>query len=83
MFCICIAMFFVFCEIKYTIFNDAKKYILYMLLFVGLEARGFLFGPQIASNLGKPFVPIRKKGKLPGKCISVESSKEYGKVGIL
>ncbi|KHJ95126.1 putative adenine phosphoribosyltransferase [Oesophagostomum dentatum] len=35
----------------------------------GLEARGFLFGPIIAISLGVPFVPIRKKGKLPGECI--------------
>nr|XP_047145630.1 adenine phosphoribosyltransferase [Hydra vulgaris] len=45
---------------------------------VGLDARGFLFGPMIALSLEKPFLPIRKKGKLPGKCISIESSKEYG-----
>ena len=31
----------------------------------GLESRGFMFGTPIAYNMGKPFVPIRKKGKLP------------------
>eukprot|EP00055_Hartaetosiga_balthica_P018519 m.134672 g.134672 ORF g.134672 m.134672 type:complete len:183 (+) comp9670_c0_seq1:74-622(+) len=46
---------------------------------VGLDARGFLFGPVLASRLGASFVPIRKKGKLPGECISIESVKEYGK----
>ncbi|VDK44806.1 unnamed protein product [Anisakis simplex] len=44
----------------------------------GLEARGFLFGPQIAIALNVPFVAIRKKGKLPGKTISQEYAKEYG-----
>ena len=47
---------------------------------VALEARGFLFGPSLASRLQLPFVPIRKKGKLPGECLSVEYVKEYGKV---
>lgn len=45
---------------------------------IGLEARGFLIGPIIAVNLGVQFIPIRKKGKLPGICISVSSTKEYG-----
>uniref|UniRef100_A0A9J2PW58 Adenine phosphoribosyltransferase n=2 Tax=Ascaris TaxID=6251 RepID=A0A9J2PW58_ASCLU len=44
----------------------------------GLEARGFLFGPQIAVALNVPFIPIRKKGKLPGKTITQSYSKEYG-----
>jgi len=45
---------------------------------VGLDARGFLFGPIIALRLGAAFVPIRKAGKLPGKCISASYEKEYG-----
>eukprot|EP00794_Sanderia_malayensis_P018884 gene18884-20785_t len=45
----------------------------------GLDARGFLIGPMVANESGKPFVPIRKGGKLPGKVISRESVKEYGK----
>jgi len=45
---------------------------------VGLDARGFLFGPIIALRLGAAFVPIRKKGKLPGDCTRVEYMKEYG-----
>uniref|UniRef100_A0A915HRG4 Adenine phosphoribosyltransferase n=1 Tax=Romanomermis culicivorax TaxID=13658 RepID=A0A915HRG4_ROMCU len=44
-----------------------------------LEARGFLFGPQVAIKLGLPFVPIRKAGKLPGEVHTMEYSKEYGK----
>lgn len=49
---------------------------------VGLDARGFLLGFAISAELGIPFVPIRKKGKLPGKCRSFEYSLEYG-TGIL
>lgn len=51
-------------------------------LLPGLDARGFLIGPSIAVNLNKPFIPVRKQGKLPGKCYSVESTKEYGKVSL-
>ncbi|XP_033122840.1 adenine phosphoribosyltransferase-like [Anneissia japonica] len=45
---------------------------------VGLEARGFLFGPLVAQKLGIGFVPIRKKGKLPGECCQVSYTLEYG-----
>ncbi|KAF8974234.1 phosphoribosyltransferase-like protein [Flammula alnicola] len=45
---------------------------------VGLDARGFLFGPIIALRLGAAFVPVRKAGKLPGQCISASYEKEYG-----
>ena len=44
----------------------------------GLDSRGFLFGNAMALAVGKPFVPIRKKGKLPGVCRSVSYSLEYG-----
>lgn len=47
---------------------------------VGLEARGFVLGPAVAIGLGIPFVPIRKKNKLPGDCYSVSYEKEYGPV---
>jgi len=43
-----------------------------------LDARGFLLGPTIALRLGAAFVPVRKKGKLPGPCASVSYEKEYG-----
>lgn len=43
------------------------------------ESRGFLFGPIIALQLNIPFIPIRKKGKLPRATISVEYDLEYGK----
>jgi len=45
---------------------------------VGLEARGFLFGPPLALELGLPFVPVRKRGKLPGAVRSVTYQLEYG-----
>lgn len=45
---------------------------------VGLESRGFLFGPSLALRLGAAFVPVRKKGKLPGPCETEGFQKEYG-----
>ena len=47
---------------------------------VGLDARGFLLGPTIALRLGAAFIPVRKQGKLPGKCIQASYEKEYGVV---
>ncbi len=45
---------------------------------VGTESRGFIFGMPIAYEMGKPFVPARKKGKLPCETISVSYDLEYG-----
>ncbi|KAJ2095533.1 adenine phosphoribosyltransferase, partial [Coemansia sp. S142-1] len=45
---------------------------------IGLDARGFLFGPLIAIKLGVAFAPVRKRGKLPGEVVSVTYMKEYG-----
>ena len=45
---------------------------------VGAESRGFIFGVPIAYNLHKPFVPVRKKGKLPAATVSREYALEYG-----
>jgi adenine phosphoribosyltransferase len=45
---------------------------------VAMDARGFILGGAIAYNLGLPFVPIRKKGKLPGRTIVEACSLEYG-----
>ncbi len=44
----------------------------------GLEARGFLFAPTLALRLGAGFVPIRKRGKLPGPTEVAAFEKEYG-----
>lgn len=45
---------------------------------VGLDARGFLFGPELARILNADFVPARKAGKLPGKTVVEEYNLEYG-----
>ena len=44
----------------------------------GIEARGFILGGAIAHQLSTGFVPIRKKGKLPHKKVSIGYSLEYG-----
>lgn len=49
---------------------------------VGPESRGFIFGTPIAYNMKKPFVLIRKKGKLPCETVSEEYELEYGKAVI-
>ena len=48
----------------------------------GLEARGFILGGAVAHQLSKGFVPIRKKGKLPGRTIAQSYTLEYGKAVI-
>jgi len=45
---------------------------------VCIESRGFILGSALAVNLGAGFVPIRKKGKLPGEVLSEQYSLEYG-----
>ena len=45
---------------------------------LGPESRGFIFGVPIAYNMHKPFVPVRKKGKLPCETVSMEYDLEYG-----
>lgn len=49
---------------------------------IGTESRGFIFGMPIAYNLHKPFVLVRKKGKLPRETVSKEYDLEYGKAVI-
>ena len=45
---------------------------------VGMESRGFIFGPMIADRLQAGFVPIRKPGKLPSATLSEKYNLEYG-----
>lgn len=47
-------------------------------IIVGPDARGFLFGTPVAAFLKKPFIMVRKPGKLPGKVISKSYDLEYG-----
>lgn len=49
---------------------------------VGIESRGFFFGIMLANKLNLPFIPIRKKGKLPYKTISYSYDLEYGSAEI-
>ena len=49
---------------------------------VGAESRGFVFGAPIAYNMHKPFVLIRKKGKLPCETVSQKYDLEYGSAEI-
>ncbi|MBD2387356.1 adenine phosphoribosyltransferase [Cylindrospermum sp. FACHB-282] len=45
---------------------------------VGMEARGFIFGPPLAYQLGAGFIPVRKRGKLPAAVHAIEYELEYG-----
>jgi adenine phosphoribosyltransferase len=45
---------------------------------IGMESRGFIFGPPLAYNLGAGFIPVRKPGKLPAAVHTVEYELEYG-----
>lgn len=48
----------------------------------GVEARGFIIGAPLAQRMGVGFVPIRKKGKLPGDVVSASYDLEYGSATI-
>src|SRR5207253_6664930 len=45
---------------------------------LGIEARGFIFAPALAYQLGAGFVPVRKPRKLPAECASISYDLEYG-----
>jgi adenine phosphoribosyltransferase len=47
-------------------------------IIVGLDARGFYFGPSLALRFECGFVPARKRGKLPGETVEASFTKEYG-----
>ena len=51
-------------------------------LVVGPESRGFIFGVPVAYLLGKGFVPVRKKGKLPRETVSEKYDLEYGQAEV-
>lgn len=51
-------------------------------LIVGPESRGFIFGVPLAYNLHKPFIPVRKKGKLPCETVEITYELEYGEATI-
>ncbi|ALE52308.1 adenine phosphoribosyltransferase [Candidatus Thioglobus autotrophicus] len=63
----------------YVVDNIANKYNTNSIdKIVGLDARGFIFGAAVAYKMGVPFVMVRKPGKLPDQCISVDYQLEYG-----
>ncbi|MEM6643653.1 MAG: adenine phosphoribosyltransferase [Bacteroidota bacterium] len=49
---------------------------------VGIESRGFIWGNALAQHMEIPFIPIRKKGKLPAETFSYAYDLEYGKAEI-
>tara|TARA_R110002049_G_scaffold245596_2_gene419687 strand:- start:853 stop:1380 length:528 start_codon:yes stop_codon:yes gene_type:complete len=49
---------------------------------LGIESRGFFWGILMAQKMGLPFIPVRKKGKLPYKTISYKYDLEYGSAEI-
>lgn len=60
-------------EILYTRYKDAQIDVI-----AGIEARGFILGAALAYKMGLGFVPLRKKGKLPGETFKYEYELEYG-----
>ena len=61
--------------------NDALKAAVAGIEFdivAGIESRGFIFGPVLARELGKGFIPVRKPGKLPAETERMEYALEYG-----
>src|SRR5437899_10638702 len=57
----------------------SEHYLNYKIdLILGMEARGFIFGPALAYRLNAGFVPVRKPGKLPAETARVEYELEYG-----
>jgi len=49
---------------------------------IGIESRGFIFGAPLAYKLGKSYIPVRKKGKLPYKTVETSYDLEYGSATI-
>lgn len=59
---------------------DKGFYLVRDSIFCNYNYSGFLFGPLVALKLGVPFVPIRKKGRLPGQVLVAKCKKEHGEV---
>ena len=60
------------------VIDEFSKHIGDADVIVAPDARGFLFGVPVAAKTNKPFVMVRKPGKLPGKNVSMEYDLEYG-----
>lgn len=64
---------------EFTINNFYDRYKNFDIDYIaGIESRGFILGAALAYKMGKGFIPVRKKGKLPGETISQEYDLEYG-----
>ena len=66
-------------DVMKHITNEFAKFAKGADIVVGPDARGFLFGIPLAMKINKPFIMVRKKGKLPGEIISFDYDLEYGK----
>ncbi|KAF8393162.1 hypothetical protein HHK36_021403 [Tetracentron sinense] len=64
--------------LDHKVFKDAVDIFVDRYRDMGVEARGFMFGPSIALAIGAKFVPLRKPRKLPGEVISEAYVLEYG-----
>lgn len=64
-------------DIMYDIYKDKG-----ITKVVGIESRGFIMGPILATRLHAGFIPIRKPGKLPAEVIEERYTKEYGEDAI-
>jgi len=62
----------------YDLIYDSAKNLPKVDCVVGLDSRGFIFGPILAQSLNVSFVPVRKKGKLPGEVERISYALEYG-----
>ncbi|MBL4708717.1 MAG: adenine phosphoribosyltransferase [Flavobacteriales bacterium] len=67
-------------EITHVFADEARK--LDVDAIMGVESRGFFWGMLIAQELNVPFIPVRKKGKLPYKTVSYKYDLEYGSAEI-
>lgn len=75
---------------SYKVFSDSMEFLANYIkeevgipdFVAGIESRGFIIGTALAEKMGVGFVPIRKKGKLPGEVFSQEYDLEYGRTSI-